>query len=79
MLAYYGMKLVLADAIKRALAAGDLTRASIRDALKTTNLPGTPLGDLSFDEHHQAYPLMLLSTIKDGKIVVIDKLPGLHR
>jgi len=79
MLAYYGMKLVLADAIKRALAAGDLTRASIRDALKTTKLPGTPLGDISFDDHHQAYPLMLVSTIKDGKFVIIDKLAGAHR
>ena len=79
MLAYYGMKLVLANAITRALAAGDLTRASIRDALKTTKLPGTPLGDISFDDHHQAYPLMLVSTIKDGKFVIIDKLAGAHR
>jgi branched-chain amino acid transport system substrate-binding protein len=80
MMAYYGMKLVLADAIERAIAAnGELTREGIREALTTTDLKGTPIGDISFNDHHQAYPFLTLDTIKDGKITLLKTLPAVQR
>jgi branched-chain amino acid transport system substrate-binding protein len=80
MMAYYGMKLVLADAIERAIAKnGDVTRDGIREALTTTDLKGTPIGDITFDDHHQAYPFLTLDTIKDGKISLLKTLPAVKR
>ena len=79
-MAYYGMKLVLADAIERAIAKnGDVTRDGIREALTTTDLKGTPIGDITFDDHHQAYPFLTLDTIKDGKITLLKTLPAVKR
>lgn len=80
MMAYYGMRLVLADAIERTIEAnGDVTREGIRDALTETDLPGTPLGDLSFDEHNQAYPFLTVDTIRDGEIELVTTIPGERR
>lgn len=80
MMAYYGMKLVLADAIKRAIdAQGEVTHAGIRDAMKTTDLKDTPLGNIAFDDHHQAYPYLTLDVLKDGKILLLKLIPAVKR
>ena len=80
MMAYYGVHLVLADAIERSIeATGDVSRAAIRDALEEVDLTGTPLGDISFDDHNQAYPFLTIDTITDGQIELIDTIPGTPR
>jgi branched-chain amino acid transport system substrate-binding protein len=80
MMSYYGMKLVMADAIKRVLDSGnELTPSAVQEALKATNLAATPIGDISFDEHHQAYPFLTIDTIKDGKISLLATMPGVRR
>ncbi len=80
MMAYYGVKLVIADAIAKAIAKnGEVTRKGIRDAMATVNLKGTPIGDISFDSHNQAYPFLTLDTIKDGKITLLKTVPGQTR
>lgn len=79
MMAYYGMRYVLADAIERAIEEnGEVTRAGIREALESTSLE-TPLGQIEFDDHNQAYPDMTLDIVRDGKVELLDTIPGLHR
>jgi branched-chain amino acid transport system substrate-binding protein len=80
MMAYYGTKLVIGDAISRAIAKnGELTRQGIRDALATVDLKNTPIGDIKFDSHNQAYPFLTLDTIKDGKITLMKTIQGQTR
>lgn len=80
MMAYYGVHLVLADAIERSIeATGEVSRAAIRDAMEEVDLTGTPLGDIAFDDHNQAYPFLTIDTITDGQIELIDTIPGTPR
>jgi branched-chain amino acid transport system substrate-binding protein len=80
MMAYYAMKLVLSDAIARAIAKdGDVTPDGVRVALHTTNIKGTPIGDINFDSHNQAYTFLTLDTIKNGKITLVKAVPSQPR
>lgn len=79
MLAYYGVRYVLAPAIECAISeTGEVTRGAIRDCLEETSVD-TPVGHVDFDDHNQSYINMTLSTIVDGNIVLLDTIPSEKR
>jgi branched-chain amino acid transport system substrate-binding protein len=72
---YHAMKYIVGPAIELAASyGGDITRESIKRALKELRVE-TPLGNIWFDDHNQAYNKMAVSTVKDGVIVLIAVIP----
>ncbi len=74
---YFGIK-VLEQAIKNCgRLTGDVVadRACIRDGLEKVdmNLPG--LGRIKFDDHHQTHYPMFITAIRNGKVVVLSRVP----
>ncbi len=73
-MAFYGIH-IIAEAVKIAAKDGQPTRRSIRDALEKVDLVIPALGRVKFDDHHQAYTTMVIHEIRDGKIVLKEKVP----
>ena len=64
---------VALDALETCVAAGDISRACVVDALASINLETTPLGlPISFGEGNQAEGGFSLFQIQDGKFVLLS-------
>ena len=74
-MSYYVMYYAVAEAIRNAIASGEVTRASIRDGLAAVDIEETPIGSIRFDDHNQNYPNGTLATIRDGAIQFVDRIP----
>ncbi|MDP1714517.1 MAG: ABC transporter substrate-binding protein [Anaerolineales bacterium] len=70
---YFIMRYVVKAAIEEAAKTGTVDRKSIRDALEKISVE-TPVGVISFDAHHQAYPNMAVSTVENGTIKLLQVL-----
>ncbi len=74
---YFGIQ-VLAQAIKNCgKLTGDLAadRSCIRDGLEKVDMTIPGLGQVKFDDHHQAHYPMFITTIKNGKVEIITRVP----
>lgn len=70
---FYGIY-IIAEAVKIAAKDGQPTRRSIRDALTKVDLTIPALGRVKFDDHNQAYTYMVIHELRDGKIVLKNKI-----
>ena len=74
---YFGIQ-VIAEAIEN---CGEITgdvvadRACIRDGLAEVSMDVAGLGHVEFDDHHQAHYAMFISTIQDGEVQIIERVP----
>jgi branched-chain amino acid transport system substrate-binding protein len=74
---YFGIK-VLEQAIKN---CGKITggvvadRACIRDGLEKVDMNLAGLGRIKFDDHHQAHYSMFITAIRNGKVVILNRVP----
>ena len=64
---------MLAKAIEK---AGKATPAAIRDALRQVKYPSIMGGTISFDAGHQAHNNAVVTSFKDGKVLIVGLSPG---
>ncbi len=72
-MAFYGVH-IIAEAVKIAVKDGMPTRKSIRDALEKVDFSIPAMGRVKFDDHHQAYTNMVIHEVRDGKVVLKQRI-----
>ncbi len=72
-MAFYGVH-IIAEAVKIAAKDGLPTRKSIRDALVKVDFTIPAMGRVKFDDHHQAYTNMVIHEVRDGKVVLKQRI-----
>jgi branched-chain amino acid transport system substrate-binding protein len=74
-LAAIAFRYAVVPAVEQAVKkTGRADRKAIRDALETVDVADTPVGQIRFDDTHQAFINMLLVEVRGGQLTILEKI-----